>query len=229
MSNAVLIIGESGTGKSTSIRTLPPEQTFIINVLGKPLPFRGAKDKFKKVNAAGEGNYFSSDNHEKIVEAINYVNAKRPDIKYLIIDDFGYTITNKFMREANKPGYQKFTDLAVDAWKIFNHVRALREDLMSFLIMHSDTDQFGKSKPKTIGKLLDEKVCVEGMYTHVLHSIVKDRNYMFITNNDGAHMAKMPMGMFPSLYIPNDLKMVADAILSYYEGTDTETTGDIPQ
>lgn len=229
MSNAVLIIGESGTGKSTSIRTLPPEQTFIINVLGKPLPFRGAKGKFKKVSTDNEGNYFSSDNHDKIKDAINYVNLKRPDIKYLVIDDFGYTITNTFMREAKKPGYQKFTDLASDAWEILKTVNSLRDSLFSFLIMHSDTDQFGKSKPKTIGKLLDEKVCIEGMYTHVLHSIVKDRNYMFITNNDGAHMAKMPMGMFPSLLIPNDLKLVADAMTAYYEGTETETNGDIPQ
>lgn len=216
MSNAVLIIGESGTGKSTSIRTLPSEQTFIINVLGKPLPFRGANKAYTKVDKEGKGNTFTSDEHNKIKDAINYVNLKRPDIKYLVLDDFGYTISNDFMKKALINGFQKFTEIGRDAWEILKTVNEVREDLLCFVTMHSDVDMAGRSKPKTIGKLLDEKVCVEGMFTVVLHSIVSDGQYYFITNHDGSHMAKSPMGMFANNAIPNDLKMVSDTIHAYY-------------
>lgn len=216
MANAVLIIGESGTGKSTSIRTLPPEETFIINVIDKPLPFRGARAKFTRLTADGKGNYSASDQKQKILDVINYVNHKRRDIKYLVIDDFGYMISNSFMRSARIQGYQKFTEMGCDAWEILKAANEVREDLLCFITMHSDTDQFGKSKPKTIGKLLDEKVCVEGMFTIVLHSIVKDGRYIFLTNNDGSHMAKTPMGMFQSLAVTNDLSLVAEIIHNYY-------------
>ena len=215
MSNAILIIGESGTGKSTSIRTLPPEETFIINVLGKPLPFRGSNKKYVKVNASGVGNYFASDNHQKIKDAITYVNNTRPDIKYVVIDDFGYTITNSFMRKALIKGFEKFTEMARDAWEILNAVKEMRDDLTCFITMHSDIDAHGKSKPKTLGKLLDEKICVEGMFTTVLHSIVVDGQYYFVTNHDGAHMAKTSIDMFQTNRIPNDLKLVADTIHNY--------------
>jgi len=217
MSNAVLILGESGTGKSTSIRTLPPEETFIINVLGKPLPFRGGKKMYRKVDAEGKGNYFASDNHVRIKEAIEYVNSKRPDIKYLVIDDFGYTISNDFMRKALVNGFQKFTEIGRDAWELLKSVNEVRDDLLCFVTMHSDIDAAGRSKPKTIGKLLDEKVCVEGMFTVVLHSIVNDGQYYFVTNHDGSHMAKSPMGMFKENAVHNDLKLVADTIHAYYD------------
>jgi adenylate kinase family enzyme len=216
MSNAVLIIGESGTGKSTSIRTLPPEETFIINVLNKPLPFRGASKKYTKVNKEGQGNYFATDSHDRILTTIQYVNNKRPDIKYLVIDDFGYTIANSFMRKAMMKGYDKFTEIGFEAWDILNRANEVREDLMCFIMMHSDTDAVGKSKPKTIGKMLDEKVCVEGMFTICLHSHVQDGEYFFITNHDGHHMAKSPLEMFAAGRVPNDLKMVADTIHAFY-------------
>ncbi len=218
MSNAILILGNSGTGKSTSIRTLPPEQTFIVNVLGKPLPFRGSSKNYTKLSADGtEGNFYTSDDSQKIMRSINLVNTKRPEIKYMVIDDFGYTVSNSFMRRSKETGFGKFVDLGKDAWEILKAVNEVREDLLCFITMHSDIDQNGRSKPKTIGKLLDEKVCVEGMFTCVLHSDVSDGKYYFITNDDGSHkMAKSPMDLFKSVHIPNDLKMIADTLEAYY-------------
>lgn len=216
MSNTVLILGNSGTGKSTSIRTLPPEETFIINVLDKPLPFRGANKKYKPVTKeAPEGNYFATDKTNHILRIINSANA-RPDIKYLIIDDFGYVITHEFMSKALVKGFDKFAEMAVNAWTVLDTIRNLRADLTCFMMMHTDTKEDGIAKPKTIGKMLDEKVCIEGMFTHVLHSTVMDGEYQFITNHDGHHMAKMPLGMFKDRMIPNDLKLVADTMRAYY-------------
>lgn len=216
MSCKVLIIGESGTGKSTSIRTLPPKETFIINVINKPLPFKGASKNYLKLSPDGlTGNYYASDDHPTIMRVINTVNSKRPDIKYLIIDDMGYTLTNEFMRSALVKGYDKFSVLAKDAWEVIKAVNETRSDLFCFVMMHSDVDNQGKSKPKTIGKMLDEKVCIEGMFTVVLHANCMDGNYYFITNHDGAHMAKSPHGMFNSMKIGNDLKMVSDYINEY--------------
>jgi len=213
MSNNVLIIGESGTGKSTSIRTLPENETFILNVINKPLPFRGANKKYSSLSPDSlTGNYYASDDHAKIMRIIAYVNNKRPDIKYLVIDDFGYTITNDFMKSALVKGYDKFSTLAKDAWEVINTLNTTRDDLMCFLIMHSDVDQQGRSKPKTIGKLLDEKVCIEGMFITVLHSVCIDGEYHFITNNDGHHMARSPLGAFDNLRISNDLHYVATQI-----------------
>lgn len=217
MSNTVLILGNSGTGKSTSIRTLPPEETFIVNVLDKPLPFRGANKKYIRVGKdVPNGNYYATDKTNLILRNVNWINS-RPEIKYLVIDDFGYVITHEFMSKALIKGFDKFAEMAVNAWTILDTIRNLRPDLTCFLMMHTDMKEDGIAKPKTIGKMLDEKVCIEGMFTHVLHSVVLDGEYHFITNHDGSHMAKMPMGMFNERMIPNDLKLVSDTMRAYYD------------
>jgi len=119
MSNTSLIIGESGTGKSTSIRNLNPEETFIINVLNKPLPFRGYKNQYKMVSADGAtGNYYASNKYENIVLVINKINAKRLDIKTLIIDDFQYLMANEFMSRALERGYDKFSEIGKHAYDL---------------------------------------------------------------------------------------------------------------
>lgn len=216
MSNAVLILGESGVGKSTSVRTLNPKETFIVNVIGKPLPFRGAKSKYKQLSPDGLiGNYYATDDTNTLKRLINFVNNNRTDIKNLVIDDFGYTITNSFMRKANQRGYDRFIDIAKDMFDILDIVSNLREELYCFVMMHTETDNQGRSKPKTVGKMIDQYICIEGKFTTVLHAGVVDGNYFFSTNYDGQNMAKSPLGLFDSLLIDNDLQFVKEKMHEY--------------
>lgn len=216
MSKSILILGESGTGKSSAIRTLDPSETMIINVVGKPLPFRGANSKYVRLSQDGsEGNYYSSDEHLAIMRVIKLVNSKRLDIKNLIIDDFGYTITNSFMRKATQTGYQKYTELGLDAFNVLDTIGKLRDDLFCFVMMHTEIDQQGRYKPKTVGKMIDQHICIEGKFSYVYHALVSEGNYRFLTNNDGQYMAKTPMGMHDELFIDNDLKLITEKINEY--------------
>ncbi len=217
MSGSVLILGDSGTGKSTSIRSLDPDETFIINVINKPLPFRGALSKYHKLSSDGlTGNYYATDDITTIKRIINLVNKKRLDIKTLVVDDFGYTISNSFMRKASQRGYDKFVEIGKDMFDVLDIITNLRDDLCCFVMMHVENDANGKSKPKTVGKMIDQYICIEGKFTNCFHTIVNDGQYQFITNNDGQHMAKSPLGMFDSLYIDNDLQAVRDKMSAYF-------------
>lgn len=217
MSNTLLLIGDSGTGKSASIRNLNPSETFIINVINKDLPFRGAKKNYQRVSADGlTGNLFSSDIPKEIRQTLAFINNKRPDIKNIIIDDFGYIIMNDFMRKALIKGYDKFTEIAKECSDTLAAIKTLRDDLFCVVTMHIETDKQGKTKPKTVGNMIDQYVCIEGNFTHVFHTIVNDGKYRLITNNDGLHMAKNPMGMFENIYIDNDLSLIKEGIFNYY-------------
>lgn len=228
MSNTVLVIGQSGSGKSTSLRSLDPKTTFIINVLDKPLPFRGFKKNYIPIrsvmddngNKTGgyEGNYFASDNWDNIVKTISIVNHKRPDITTIVIDDWQYILAYEFMRRVGEKGFDKFSELASHGWQTINACLATRPTLTCFILAHSDVDNMGRSKCKTIGKMLDEKITIEGLFTTVLHSRVVDGNYLFQTQFDNEYLAKSPIGMFEELLIPNDLQMVKEAIENYYNG-----------
>lgn len=216
MSNTILIVGESGTGKSSSIRNLNPKETFIINVIDKPLPFKSAKRLYTVCNKENpEGNYFASDNHATIMSLIEAVNSRRPETKNLIVDDYQYSMANAFMRKALEKGYDKFSEIGKHAWEIIRALIGTREDLTCFVLSHSDTDIHGKAKVKTIGKMLEDKICVEGMFSIVLHSLVIDGQYKFLTQNDGQHVAKSPMDMFATKYIDNDLALVKAKIEDY--------------
>jgi len=217
MSNNLLIIGDSGTGKSTSIRNLNPSETFIINVINKNLPFRGAGKLYTRLSPDGlTGNLYSSDDPKQIRRVLKLINEKRLEIKNLIIDDFGYIIMNDFMRKALIKGYDKYSEIAKECADTLETIKTMREDLFCALMMHIETDKQGKTKPKTVGNMIDQYVCIEGNFTHVFHTIVNDGKYRFITNNDGCHMAKNPMGMFNELYIDNDLESIKESINSYY-------------
>lgn len=219
MSKSILILGESGSGKSTSIRNLPPEETFIINVIGKSLPFRGSSKKYTKLSPDGlTGNYYCSDNTSQVRKVIQLINQKRADIKYLVIDDCGYIIMNDFMKKALEKGYEKYSSLGKDFSDLMTTVTDLRDDLFCFVMMHIETDKNGKTKPKTVGAMIDQYVCIEGKFTYVLHTAVHDNNYRFITNHDGFHMCKTPMGLFDKQYIDNDLLFVSQKINEYLEG-----------
>jgi len=216
MSNTILIIGESGSGKSSSIRNLNHEETIIINVLNKPLPFKGYKKKYSSTPSETRmANYFATDDYKKIRECIARVNSKK-EVKNLIIDDFQYVMANQFMKKAMERGFDKFTEIGQSAWQIIKDLTECREDLNCFVISHSDVDSTGKSKCKTIGKMLDDKICLEGMFTVVLHALTSENKYKFLTQNDGVHIAKSPMGMFKDKYIDNDLMEINKSIDEYF-------------
>ncbi len=215
MSNTILILGDSGTGKSTSLRNLDPSKTLIINILDKPLPFRGYKSKYTKLSQDGlTGNYYETDDHEKITRVIKLVNQKRPDITNLIIDDFGFTITNTYMRRSREKTYDKFVDIGRNAWEIMTSLRGLREDLNCVITMHVDIDAHGKCKPKTIGKMINDQNLIEGSFSYVFQSVIIDQKYKFITRNDGQHMAKTPMDCFDQ-YVDNDLNEILHQLEAY--------------
>ena len=197
----VLILGESGSGKSASMRNFKPGEIGIINVSGKPLPFR---NQLKTVN---------TDNYEAIVKNI-IIAAKA---KALVIDDAQYLMANEFMRTAKVTGYQKFTNLALNFWNLIQVViNNLPPDKIVYFLAHVERDANGNEKMKTIGKLLDEKITIEGLFTIVLKTVVQDRHYQFATQTNGQDTVKTPMGMFDDLLIENDLKMVDSTIREYY-------------
>lgn len=200
MAIPVLILGESGTGKSASLRNFEPGDLKVINVANKPLPF---KNKFESI---------STDDYRKIIAELK-LNKK----KVAVIDDAQYLMANEFMRRATERGFDKFTEIAQNFWSLVNTVKDLPSDQVVYFLAHIERDANGNEKIKTIGKLLDEKITVEGMFTIVLKTNVTDGVYSFITQNSGHDTVKSPIGMFPSVVIDNDLKYVDEKIRNYYE------------
>lgn len=200
MAIIVMVYGQSGTGKSTSLRNFKPEDVCIVNVSGKPLPF---KNKHKT---------FNTDDYVAIETAI-----KKAPAKSIVIDDATYLMTGEYMRTAKVTGYQKYTDLALNYYTLVRIAAALPDDKIVYFLGHSDIDNNGNEKFKTIGKLLDEKITLEGMFTIVLKTVVTDGKYQFSTRNSGQDTVKTPMGMFNEPLIDNDLAAVDKAIRDYYE------------
>lgn len=217
MSNCVLIIGESGTGKSSSIEHLDPKETFIISALNKMLPFRGAKSNYTPVTGWDdkENNSFVSDDWERVIKMIRVVDKERPDIKVLVVDDLQYVLCREFLDRSSEKGYDKYAEMAKHYWQIIMTAISSRDDLTVFFLSHSDLDAQGKSRVKTIGKMLDEKITVEGLFNVVLHSDVDSGRYYFVTQNTGNTTAKSPKGMFDGLEIENNLALVHEAMINY--------------
>lgn len=196
-----LILGESGTGKSASMRNFSKGELAIINVAGKPLPF---KNDLPMV---------VTDRYPEIVNALMKMKAKSA-----VIDDAQYLLANEFMRRSGEMGFQKFTDIAKNYWSLIAETvcKQMPEDRIVYFMSHIERDQNGYEKVKTIGKLLDEKITVEGLFTIVLKTHVEDGKYTFRTQNSGFDTVKSPIGMFESSEIDNDLKAVDIAIREYY-------------
>lgn len=212
MSNLIVVLGESGTGKSTSIRNLNHEETFIINVLNKPLPFKGYKKLYNQENK----NYLESDRYQEIVAYIKAVNERRPDIKTIIIDDFSFLMNNEFMRRCREKTFDKFTDMGANMFELMELCKNLRDDLYCFIMCHTEKDHAGFIKPKTVGKMTADYVCISERVSIVLHSQIIDRQYKFLTQHDGMCIAKSPMGMFEDMYINNDLHEIRKVVEDYY-------------
>ena len=199
----VLIIGKSGSGKSASLRNYK-SNIGIINVLGKKLPFKNSLP------------ISETDDYAKIKSLLHGSKANT-----LAIDDSGYLMTNAFMQGHSQTGkgnaiYEFFNEIGDSFWALIRFVQEqLPDTKVVYFFMHEDKNDFGDIKPRTIGKMLDEKVCVEGMFTIVLRSMLSNGKHIFKTQSDGFDVAKSPMGMFDE-EIDNDLKFVDEQIREYY-------------
>lgn len=205
MGVTVFVLGASGTGKSYSMKRFPKDKMALINVQGKVLPFRGS----------GQIKQLQTDSSEAIMQAMQTMAGN--GIKSIIVDDYQYVMANEYMSRCYENGYNKFTEIGRHAWDILNTIRALPQDVIVYILCHIDRDDQGKEKIKTIGKLLDEKICLEGMATIVLKTAVADGKYTFLTQNSGNDTVKSPEGMFPSYAIENDLYYVDQKIRAYFE------------
>ncbi len=224
MAQSVLIIADSGSGKSTSMRTLDPKETFIINIANKPLPFKGWKKNYTLIGKDNpKGNMTSASSASGVMSAMAHVNDKMPHIKTLIIDDWQYMSSFEYFDRANEKGYDKFTQIAANLAQVAKMPKDMREDLTIFFLTHSEesTDVNGhrKVKAKTIGKMIDNTLTLEGLFSIVLFGRVKKSEdvlmYGFDTVNNGENTCKTPIGMFEDSFIDNDLQLVKDCIIKY--------------
>lgn len=201
MAIAVLILGESGTGKSASMRNFNADEIGVINVENKPLPFQS------------DIKTFNSDNYGKIKSVL--MTAQAPSI---VIDDSQYLMANEFMRKAQEVGFQKFTDIGRNFWDLVNTViYEVPNNKIVYFMHHIEKSESGNIKAKTVGRMLDEKITFEGMFSIVLRTHVVDGQYRFLTKNNGQDTVKTPIGMFEEEAIDNDLKVVDERIREFYK------------
>lgn len=196
----VLVLGASGSGKSTSMRNFSEDEIGIFNVAGKPLPFR---KKLPKVDNA---------TYEKIYKVL-----KKPERKKYVIDDSQYLMAFESFDHAKETGYGKFTNMALNFRNLIDFIiRGTPADCIVYMLHHTELSDDGKLKAKTLGKMLDNQLTVEGLFSIVLLCQVEGSEHYFITNSDGSNPAKSPMDMF-EMKIDNDLKFVDTTIREYYE------------
>ena len=205
MGRFILIYGKSGSGKSRSLKNFGPEEIFLVNVIGKELPFR---TKFKYVSV--------TDSVDTIIAGL-----KRMPCKTAVIDDAGYLMTSQFMAGHSQPkkgssSFDLYNDIADQFWKLIREIKALPEDVNVYITMHEDTSDYGDTRLRTIGKLLNEKVCIEGMSTIVLRCVTMGSEHFFQTQTDGSDITKAPEEMFEGEKIENDLKAVDARIREFY-------------
>lgn len=197
----VFILGPSGAGKSASLRNFEPGEIGIFNVAGKPLPFR---NRLKVANNSG---------YDVILAAL-----RKPSLNCYVIDDSQYLLAFELFDRADEKGYEKFTQMAVRFQRLIRQIQtSMPDDCIVYFLHHSELGPDNILKAKTIGKMLDEKLTLEGLVSIVLMAKADQEGYRFITQGQGMSTAKSPMGMFENLEIENDLKNVDDIIRAYYE------------
>lgn len=211
MALSALVIGRSGSGKTYSLKNFKPEEVGVISVEKGRLPFK-SKIKVVKIkkfnNADASPAQINLARYSWIMEVIKM--SKR---KSIVIDDSQYLLANELFDRANEKGYDKFTNMAANFRNLIHYVNELEDDdKIVYFLHHSELDADGREKVKTIGKMLDEKLCIEGCFDIVLYC----QDQKFFTQANGQSVAKTPEGMFDSIEIPNDLKAVDTAIRDYY-------------
>lgn len=231
MSDLIGIAGLSGSGKTTSVKDLNPKETFVISVLGKPLPFAGSKKNYTELKQDKDkkwvGNFYRSNKVDSIIKVFKVIDKAMPHIKHIIIDDSNYLMSCEAMDRSEEKGYDKHTQMAKHYYECLMAATTLRDDIKVFVISH--TENVGDVinpyyKLKTLGKMLDSTVNIDGLFTYLLYTeIIEDSNgdlqRVFRTNTiKGEDTCKTPMGCFKELYIPNNLQIVADTIDKYNNG-----------
>jgi hypothetical protein len=221
-SKLIGIVGETSTGKSTSIKHLNPDETYIINVAKKELPFKGSE----KMYNAEKKNYKDVDDANEISRLMKTISEKAPHIKNIVIEDSNYIMGFNIVSKATEVGYQKFSLMAKDMVDLFRTARMLRDDVVVFYFTHpeviEDSGEIIGYKIKTAGKLIDNQVLLEGLMTVCLYALVEEQKdgtatYSFITNRYRKMPAKSPDGMFSEIKIPNNLQVVVDSVNEYYK------------
>lgn len=216
MSKAILIIGESGNGKTTAMRTLDPKTTYYIDADKKGLTWKGWKKQYSKEN----GNYLRCSNAEKILKCMYHISEKMPNVKTIVIDTLNWIMLDDEFDRMKEKGYDKWLDLAISIRAICSAAKQLRDDLTVICIAHSQTDRddsgYMFTRMKTSGKKLD-KISVESMFSTVLICRCKDAEngeYVFETQANNS-TAKSPMGAFEEIEVPNDIQIVMKALEDY--------------
>lgn len=216
MAQMVLIMGESGTGKSTSMRNCNPATTAVVNPVGKPLPFKG---NFEMLNSVTES--------RKITKWMREQAAAGK--KLIVVDDFQYILSVPYMNRIKEAGWDKWNDFGANYFEIIEVCKELPEDVVVAYMTHTETLENGVTTIKLIGKLLREKITIEGLFTIVLRTGVNEGKYYFYTQNSGKDTVKSPLGMFPAYAIDNDLNYVADKICNFYEVGEYKTDAEMGQ
>lgn len=227
MAKVIILAGDTGTGKSTSIKTLNPDETVIINVLDKALPFKGSG----KLYNGDKKNIRSTPDYNEIISLLKKL-GDRKGVKNVILDDIGFAMTSEFFKRASEKGYEKFTEIGKHMQQIIVAAQQLPSDMNVALMFHDDVVNDEKSAYniralKTIGRILDDKynplaIVTVCLFTEVVFDKDGKADYSFITQrtldrNGVIVPAKSPDGMFDESRIPNDLELVFNTMNNYYE------------
>ena len=198
-------MGESGSGKSASLRNFAPNEISVFNVTNKPLPFKQGKTKIPKIDNA---------TYTDIANAL-----ANPNKRAYVIDDAGYLLSFEMFKRANETGYSKFTDMAKNFFDMLDFINTkLPNDIIVYITMHTEDDsEMHRVKVKTIGKMLDQNLKIEGLFSIVLRAVQTEDGYKFVTRDDMVSTAKSPIGMWEEDMIDNDLKAVDTTIREYYD------------
>ena len=223
MATTILICGKSGTGKTTAIRTLNPNETVIFKTINRTLPF-----KYAGIYSKENQNLFNTPTYESVLKALSWANGQQ-NVKNVVITDATYIIRQEFFKKAQVPGYAKYTEFALHMQQILKAIQDMRDDIKVFMEYHVENtindNGVTEYKPSTVGKLLDSQYNIMENVDIILFAIpeIEDKkiNYGFFTNRsvdrNGAEVpAKSPIGMFDQIFIPNDLELVSAKIDAYY-------------
>lgn len=214
MAMVIAVMGESGSGKSTSMRTLPPESTYYIDADGKGLPWRGWRQQYN----AEKKNYFRGSEKEKIISILDGINNKRQDIKYVVVDTINGIMVDDEMARMKEKSYDKWADLAAAVYGMIIYSLRMRDDMTIIFVAHTQVDRDENTgmtwtRIKTNGRKLD-KIVLESKFTTVFHARCLDGQYIFETRSNNS-TAKTPMGAFEEVTIENDIMKALERLEEY--------------